>query len=105
LVTAQVLLFCLSQTLYWSAGATPADQITNPKGIRQALGLTNGDKIAFDWCDSKLTVIRDQRSELEDPSICQFLAFLDSDVTNGRHLSFLPDDLLKILLARNKVTQ
>jgi antitoxin PrlF len=78
---------------------TAEGQITLPKPIRQALGLDFGDKVAFDLHDSKVMVTRAESPEHEDPAIGHFLALLETDIRNGRHLSSLPDDLLESMLA------
>ena len=78
---------------------TAEGQITLPKPIRQALGLEFGDKVAFDLHDSKVMVTRAESPEHEDPAIGHFLALLETDIRNGRHLSSLPDDLLESMLA------
>ena len=78
---------------------TAEGQITLPKPIRQALGLDFGDKVAFDLHDSKVVVTRAESPEHEDPAIGHFLALLEADIRNGRHLSSLPDDLLESMLA------
>jgi antitoxin PrlF len=78
---------------------TAEGQITLPKPIRQALGLDFGDKVAFDMHDSKVVVTRAESPDHEDPAIGHFLALLEADIRNGRHLSNLPDDLLESMLA------
>lgn len=80
------------------ATVTAKGQITLPKPIRQALGLDFGDKVAFDLHDSKVVVTRAESPEHEDPAIGHFLALLETDIRNGRHLSSLPDDLLESML-------
>jgi antitoxin PrlF len=82
------------------ATVTAKGQITLPKPIRQALGLDFGDKVAFDLHDSKVVVTRAESPEHKDPAIGHFLALLEADIRNGRHLSSLPDDLLESMLAR-----
>ena len=81
------------------ATVTAKGQITLPKPIRQALGLEFGDKVAFDMHDSKVVVTRAESPDHEDPAIGHFLALLEADIRNGRHLSSLPDDLLESMLA------
>ena len=109
-LTKRVFLFLFStqekalQSLHEKATVCTKDLITIPERIRHALGLTNGDKVAFDWHGLNLIMIRVHGSEHEGPVIRRFLALLDSDVTNGCHLSCLPDDFLRVLLAHNKVT-
>jgi antitoxin PrlF len=78
---------------------TAEGQITLPKPIRQALGLDVGDKVAFDLHDSKVMVTRAESPEHVDPAIGHFLALLEADIRNGRHLSNLADDLLESMLA------
>jgi len=81
------------------ATITAKGQITLPKPIRQALGVSYGGKVAFDLRGSKVTVTRAENPDHEDPAIGSFLALLETDIRNGRHLSSLPDDLVQAMLA------
>lgn len=86
-------------TIHEVATITSKGQITLPKSIRQALGVDYGGKVAFDLNGSQVIVTRAEASVHEDPAIGNFLALLEADIRNGRHLSGLPDDLVQSMLA------
>mgnify|MGYP001765174453 CR=1 FL=1 len=86
-------------TIHEVATITSKGQITLPKPIRQALGVDCGGKVAFDLRGSRVIVTRVEDSVHEDPAIESFLALLERDIRNGRHLSGLPDDLVQAMLA------
>jgi antitoxin PrlF len=86
-------------TIHEVATITAKGQITLPKPIRQALGVDYGGKVAFDLRDSQVVVTRADDPGHEDPAIESFLQLLEADIRNGRHLSTMPDDLVKAMLA------
>ena len=51
------------------ATVTSKGQITLPKAIRQALGVTAGEKLSFEWNISQVVVRRADAPEHEDPAI------------------------------------
>ena len=77
-------------------------QITLPKSIRQALSVSEGSKVAFDLRGSEIIVSRAEDEQHEDPAIMSFLSFLEKDIQSGRHLSTLPEDLARAMLAASK---
>ena len=83
------------------ATITAKGQITLPKSIRQALGVDYGGKVAFDLLGSQVVVTRAE-DEHADPAIGSFLALLEKDIQSGRHITALPDDLARAMLAAIK---
>ena len=81
------------------ATITSKGQITLPKPIRQALGVDVGGKVAFDFIGDRVTVTRVTDNEHEDPAISSFLALLEKDIRTGNHISALPEDLTRSMLA------
>lgn len=81
------------------ATITSKGQITLPKPIRQALGVSVGGKVAFDLRGSEVVVTKADSEEHEDPAIGAFLALLENDIKSGKHLTALPDDLAQAMLA------
>ena len=82
------------------ATITSKGQITLPKPIRQALGVDVGGKVAFDFTDDRVIVTRVTDESHEDPAIGSFLALLEKDLQTGRHITTLPDDLARSMIAR-----
>lgn len=87
------------------ATITSKGQITLPKPIRQALGVDVGGKVAFDFTGDRVIVTRVTDEPHEDPAIGSFLALLENDIQSGRHITTLPDSLVRAMLATlgNKV--
>lgn len=87
------------------ATITSKGQITLPKPIRQALGVDVGGKVAFDFTGDRVIVTRVTDEPHEDPAIGSFLALLENDIQSGRHVTTLPDGLVRAMLATlgNKV--
>jgi len=81
------------------ATITSKGQITLPKPIRQALGVDVGGKVAFDLTGDRVIVTRATEIAHEDPAIGSFLAILEEDIRSGRHITTLPDDLTRSILA------
>lgn len=81
------------------ATITSKGQITLPKPIRQALGVDAGDKVAFDFTGESVIVTRVTDEPHEDPAISSFLALLEKDIQSGRHITTLPVDLARSMLA------
>lgn len=82
------------------ATITSKGQVTLPKPIRQALGVDAGDKVAFDFTGDRVVISRVTDEPHEDPAIGSFLALLEKDIQSGRHITSLPDDLARSMLAR-----
>lgn len=81
------------------ATVTAKGQITLPKSIRQALGVGYGGKVAFDLQGSQVVVSRAEDPLHEDPAIVGFLHLLEADLELGRHITNLPEDLIKAMVA------
>jgi antitoxin PrlF len=77
---------------------TSKGQITLPKPIRQALGVTKGGKLAFELHGDQVIVTRVD-SEHRDPAIGAFLSLLESDIRHGRNVGALPPELAGAMLA------
>ena len=84
------------------ATITSKGQITLPKPIRQALGVDFGGKVAFDLRGSQVVVSRVENAQHEDPAIANFLALLEKDIKSGKHITALPKDLARSMLAALK---
>ena len=84
------------------ATLTSKGQITLPKPIRQALGVTFGGKVAFDLQGSQVVVSRADDATHEDPAIGAFLALLERDIHSGQRLCNLPDDVVQAMQATLK---
>lgn len=80
------------------ATLTSKGQITIPKAIRQALGVTTGGKVSFELRGGEVVVNRAD-AEHEDPAIGAFLGLLEQDIRQGKHVGNLPDDLAQAMLA------
>ena len=76
------------------ATLTSKGQITVPKAIRQALGITAGQKLSFEWDGSQVVVRRADGTEHEDPAIKGMLALLERDIAGGRNVDAMPPELL-----------
>lgn len=81
------------------ATITSKGQITLPKSIRQVLGVDVGGKVAFDFTGDCVIVTRVPDASHEDPAIGSFLALLEKDIQSGHHVTTLPDDLARSMLA------
>jgi antitoxin PrlF len=84
--------------IHEQATLTSKGQITLPKSIRQALGVTTGEKVAFELRDGDVIVTRAD-AEHEDPAIGAFLGLLEQDIRQGKHAGRLPDPLAQAMLA------
>jgi antitoxin PrlF len=60
---------------------TSKGQTTVPKHVRQALGLSGGDQIAFRVDETGVTVRRADETR-DDPAIASFLSFLSKDIAS-----------------------
>jgi len=80
------------------ATLTSKGQITLPKFVRQALGVTTGGKVAFELRDGEVVVTRAE-TEHEDPAISAFLGLLEADIRDGKNVRALPEDLAQAMLA------
>jgi antitoxin PrlF len=80
------------------ATLTSKGQLTLPKSIRQALGVSTGGKVCFELRGNEVVVTRAD-GEHEDPAIGAFLGLLEQDIRQGKQLGSLPQDLAKAMLA------
>jgi antitoxin PrlF len=74
------------------AKLTSKGQITLPKSIRQALGVTTGARVCFELRGDEVVVTRAEEQH-SDPAIGAFLALLEADIRQRQHIDALPDDL------------
>jgi antitoxin PrlF len=67
-------------------------QTTVPKSVRQALGVGEGDQIAFRVDETGVSVRRAEETG-DDPAIAAFLSFLSKDVESdpGKLTAFSPE--------------
>ena len=86
------------------ATLTSKGQITLPKPIRQALGVDEGGKLAFNFTGDRVVVTRVADEPHTDPAITHFLAMLERDIANGKHISNLPRDLAKAMASSIKAS-
>ena len=82
-----------------TATVTSKGQITLPKSIRSALGVTSGNKLSFELQGEEIVVRRLQPDEHEDPAIAKFLGLLENDLRKGKHIEKLPKHLQESMLA------
>jgi antitoxin PrlF len=85
-------------SIHEEATLTSKGQITLPKSIRQALGVTTGGKVAFELRGGEVVVTRAE-TEHEDPAIGAFLGLLEADIRSGRNVGVLPAELARAMLA------
>ena len=85
------------QPVIEQATLTSKGQITLPKAIRQALGVTTGAKVTFELRGDQVIVTR-AKAEHADPAIGSFLALLEADIRQGRNVGSLPDQLARAML-------
>lgn len=71
--------------IHESATLTSKGQITLPKAIRQALGVTAGGKVVFELRGDEVIVTRAD-AEHADPAIGAFLGLLEADIRKGSSL-------------------
>ena len=86
-------------TIHEVATITSKGQITLPKSIRQALGVDFGGKVAFDLMGSQVFVSPVEDAPHEDPAIMSFLTLLEKGIQSGQHITTLPEDLSRLMLA------
>lgn len=77
-----------------TATVTSKGQFTLPKPIREALGLTTGERVicTLDTVKGEIMQVRKQTPDHEDPAIAAFLGLLEKDIAAGE-LYALPPDL------------
>lgn len=73
---------------------TSKGQTTVPKAVRQALGVSSGDEIAFVVDDQQGVSVRRVDADGADPVIDRFLGFLARDMAvNPRNIVAFPEAL------------
>jgi len=87
------------QSIRETATLTSKGQLTLPKAIRKALGVTSGSKLAFEFQGKDIVVRRLEEHEHHDPAITGFLTLLANDLQAGKHIGDLPDGLQKSIEA------
>ncbi|MFO7787915.1 MAG: type II toxin-antitoxin system PrlF family antitoxin [Halospina sp.] len=80
------------------ATLTSKGQITLPRSIRQALGVTTGGKIEFELRGDDIVVTRASTGH-EDPAIGAFLSLLETDIRGGQNIGPLPENLVRAMEA------
>lgn len=89
------------RSIHELATITSKGQITLPKSIRQALGVTTGEKVSFELRDGEVIVTR-AATEHEDPAVAAFLGLLETDIRDGRHVRGIPEELARAMLENAK---
>jgi antitoxin PrlF len=85
--------------IYETSTITSKGQITLPKLVRQALGVTTGSKVLFSVRNGEVVVTRAEDVTHQDPAIEAFLGVLERDIRAGKNVQTLPGDLAKSMLA------
>lgn len=85
-------------SIHEQATLTSKGQITLPKAIRQALGVSPGAKVSFELRGNEVVVTRVD-AEHDDPAIGAFLEVLEADIRQGKHVGSLPEELGRAMLA------
>jgi antitoxin PrlF len=77
------------------ATVTEKGQTTVPKTVRDALGITHGDRIAFSIDENHRVFLEKDDGEATDPVIDSFLAFLANDMQENPKTSIvdIPQEL------------
>ena len=78
---------------------TSKGQITLPKLVRQALGVSTGSKVLFSVRNGEVVVTRAEDVTHQDPAIEAFLGVLERDIRAGKNVQTLPEDLAKFMRA------
>jgi antitoxin PrlF len=74
---------------------TSKGQTTVPKAVRQALGLSEGDQIAFRVDEGGVTLRRADDAS-DDPALASFLGFLAQDIAeHPQRLQTMSPDMAK----------
>ena len=76
-----------------TATVSSKGQITLPKSIRNALGVTSGSKLSFELRGDQIVVRRLTTDTHEDPAIAGFLNLIEKDLREGKHFRELPEHL------------
>lgn len=85
--------------IHEQATVSSKGQVTLPKAIRQALGVSTGEKLTFDLHDGVVTLTRSDTLAHNDPAIAGFLSLLEEDIRKGKAVGSLPEDLMQAMLA------
>lgn len=85
--------------IHEQATVSSKGQVTLPKAIRQALGVTTGEKLNFDLHNGVVTLTRSDILEHNDPAIGGFLSLLEADIRKGKSVGNLPEQLMQAMLA------
>lgn len=63
------------------SSVTDRYQTTIPKGVRDALGIRRGDRIAYEVAGDRVTLLRRPEAEAEDPALLGFLDLIERDIS------------------------
>ena len=80
------------------ATLTAKGRVTLPKAIREALGVSAGAKVNFEIREGQVIVFRADVAH-EDPAISAILDLLEKDISQGKHVGTLPNNLALAMLA------
>jgi antitoxin PrlF len=79
---------------------TAKAQTTLPKGVRTALGVSAGDRLAYVIERDRAIIMKAPAEPEDDPAVAAFLAFLERDIReHPEHVRELPQALLDRLNA------
>ena len=71
------------------ATVTDKGQTTVPKSVREALGLSSGDRISFSIDENRTVSVERHEDDAADPVITGFLDFLAKDMRDNPDKSIL----------------
>jgi antitoxin PrlF len=83
------------QSIRETATLTSKGQLTLPKAIRKALGVTTGSRLTFEFQGEHLIVRRLEEHKHRDPAITHFLTLIAKDLHAGKRIGDLPEGLQK----------
>ena len=79
---------------------TTKAQTTLPKGVRTALGVSAGDRLAYVIERDRAVIMKAPAEPEEDPAMMAFLAFIERDICeHPERIADLPVPLLERALA------
>ncbi len=76
-----------------TATVSSKGQVTLPKPIRSALGVSSGTKLGFTMVGDEMRIKKIEADGHHDPALDAFLEFLSKDIANGNLRADLPADV------------
>ena len=76
-----------------TATVSSKGQVTLPKPIRSALGLSNGTKLGFTMVGDEMRIRKIEADEHHDPALAAFMKLLSDDIASGNLKADLPADV------------